>query len=288
MTTPAAPRVSVIIPSYNAEAFLPDAVKSVLHQSWRELELIIVNDGSTDATMSLAEQLSQDDGRVKIVDKPNGGLSSARNAGIAAASGDAICFLDADDVFLPDKVERQVQFLDQFPGCDLVYSDYYIGDIALTPIWLESVRPAMAKMDEYLLYRNGFAPLCPLLRSRLVAATGEFDETLRAAEDWDYWIRAAQHGRFCYLPGAVGVYRTHPGQMHHDRRRMRSGGRRVAEKNFPRGSRQWRTLMASQAWTERREQSGVRRLMLVPVKLAQAGFIARSPLILRNVVRLAA
>ena len=107
MTPASAPfRVSVIIPAYNAEAFLSDAVNSVLHQTWRELELIIVNDGSTDATGSLADQFRRQDRRVKLVDKPNGGLSSARNAGIAAASGDAICFLDQDDIYLPDKIRR--------------------------------------------------------------------------------------------------------------------------------------------------------------------------------------
>jgi len=161
MNVSAPPRVSVIIPSYNAEAFLSDAVKSVLHQTWRELELIIVNDGSTDSTRSMAEQFSGDDRRVKIVDKRNGGPSSARNAGIAAASGDAICFLDADDVFLPDKLQKQVSFLEQFPGCDLVFSDYYVGDSELTPIWLESVHPPTARMDEYLLYRNLFGTMCP-------------------------------------------------------------------------------------------------------------------------------
>jgi glycosyltransferase involved in cell wall biosynthesis len=275
----------VIIPSYNASAFLSDAVNSVLHQTWRELELIIVDDGSTDATRSLAEQFAEWDSRVKIVEKANGGPSSARNAGIAVASGDAICFLDADDIFLPDKIQKQVEFLQQFPGCDLVYSDYYLGDSELTPIWLESVRPAILKMDEYLLYRNGFAPLCPLLRSRLVAATGGFDETLRGAEDWDYWIRAAQHGRFCYLPGPVGIYRVHPGQAHHSRTLMRAHGRRVAENSFPRGSRERRILMASRVWAEGRQVSGLRGLMLVPIKVAEAGLIARSPRILRNVIR---
>lgn len=285
MTNASSPRVSVIIPSYNVEAFLPDAVKSVLHQTWRELELIIVNDGSTDATRSIAEQFSEEDRRVKIVDKPNGGLSSARNAGIAAASGDAICFLDADDILLPDKIQRQVAFLEDFPGCDLVFSDYYVGDSELTPIWLVSVHPPMVEMDEYLLYRNRFAPMCPLLRSRLVVATGQFDETLRAAEDWDYWIRAAQHGRFCYLPGPVGVYRVHAGQMHHSRELMRSSGRRVAEKNFPRDSREWRILQASRAWAEGREAWWGWRLVMVPIKLAQVGLIARSPRIFRDVVR---
>ena len=278
-------RVSVIVPSFNAEAFLSDAVKSVLNQTWRELELIIVNDGSTDETMALAEQFGDGDRRVKIVDKPNGGPSSARNAGIAAASGDAVCFLDADDILLQDKVRRQVAFLERFPGCDLVYSDYYIGDKELTPIWLECVRPPTVRMDEYLLYRNRFAPMCPLLRSRLVSATGGFNEALRAGEDWDYWIRASQRGQFCYLPGPVGVYRTHPGQVHHNLELMCSSPRRVAESNFPRGSREWRILVASRAWAEVRETSGVRRLMLAPIKLAQSGLIARSPRIFRDVIR---
>jgi glycosyltransferase involved in cell wall biosynthesis len=281
----ARPRVSVVIPSYNAEAFLADAVQSVLRQTWRDLELVIVNDGSTDSTGALAERFREGDARVRIVEKPNGGLSSARNAGIAASSGDLICFLDADDILLPNKLERQVSFLDDFPGCDLVYSDYYIGDGELTPIWLESVRPGHPRMDQWLLYRNRFAPMSPLLRARLVAATGDFDQTLRAAEDWDYWIRAAQLGRFSYLPGAVGVYRVHPGQMHHDLELMRSNGRRVADKNFQRGSRNWRVLMASWTWSRGRDASGLRRLALLPVTLAQTAWIARSPRILRDVLR---
>ena len=278
-------RVSVIIPAYNAEAFLADAVRSVLHQTWRDLELIIVDDGSTDATASLAERFSVGESRVTVVSKPNGGLSSARNAGIAVASGEAICFLDADDIFLPDKLERQMEFLERFPGCDLVFSDYYVADSDLTPIYLDTVRPALAPMDEYFLYRNRFAPLCPLLRSRLVAATGQFDVSLRAAEDWDYWIRAAQIGRFCYLPGPVGVYRRHPGQMHDDRGLMRSSDRRVAEKNFPRGSRQRRIMLASRAWAEGREAWWDRELWLVPLRIAQMALIARSPRMIRDVMR---
>lgn len=285
MNDSARPRVSVVIPAYNAEIFLADAVQSVLQQTWRDLEVVIVNDGSTDSTLALAERFRAGDSRVRVVDKSNGGLSSARNAGIAESSGDLICFLDADDVLLPDKLERQVRFLDDFPGCDLVYSDYYIGDGELTPIWLESVRPGLLRMDQWLLYRNRFAPMSPLLRARLVAAIGEFDQTLRAAEDWDYWIRAAQLGRFSYLPGAVAVYRVHPGQMHHDLELMRSNGRRVADKNFERGSRNWRVLMASWTWSEARHVAGLRRLVRLPVTIVQTAWIARSPRILRDVLR---
>jgi len=279
------PTVSVIIPAYNAAAHVADAIGSVLQQTLRDLELIIVDDGSTDATRSIADDSARADSRVKVVTKPNGGLSSARNAGIDVAAGQAVCFLDADDILLPHKLENQTAFLLQFPGCDLVYSDYYVGDAELTPIWLESVRPRMAKMDEYLLYGNRFAPLCPLIRSTLIGATGRFDETLRAAEDWDYWIRAARHGRFCYLPGPVGVYRNHENQMSRDRGLMRTSDRTVAMKNFPRGSREWRILLASRAWAEGREAWWDRNLRLVPIRFAQAALIARSPELLRNVMR---
>lgn len=283
------PRVSVILPAYNAEAFLSEAIESVLRQTWHDLELIIVNDGSTDTTMSIAERSREGDRRVRIVDKPNGGPSSARNAGIAAARGDAICFVDADDILLPDKIRRQVEFLERFPGCDLVYSDYYVGDGDLTPVWLVSVRPVTAKIDEDLLYRNFFAPMCPLIRSRLIAVTGGFNEQLRGAEDWEYWIRAAHNGRFCYLPGPVGVYRTHPWQAHHNQDLMRSAGRSVAEDLFPRGTRKWRVLRAARTWAEGQEDLrggwGVRRLLLAPLKLARSAIIARSPRIIRNVIR---
>jgi glycosyltransferase involved in cell wall biosynthesis len=288
VTSSSSLRVSVIVPAYNAEPYLADAVQSALEQTWRDLEVIIVDDGSTDGTRGLAEGFVRRDRRVHLITKPNGGLSSARNAGLAAATGDVICFLDADDAFLPDKLERQVAFLARFPACDLVYSDYYVGSDDLTPVWFESVRPLMSRMDEYLLYRNAFAPLCPLLRISLVAATGTFNEGLRASEDWDYWIRAAQHGRFSYLPGPVGVYRTHAGQMHHDQQLMHRSARMVADGNFPRGSRRWRAVRGARIWAEAREVGGAKRLVLMPLKLAHTALVVRSPRLLLNVIRWAA
>jgi glycosyltransferase involved in cell wall biosynthesis len=287
MTTPRSvlSRASVVIPAYNASTFLPDAIRSALTQTWHEVEVIVVDDGSTDDTGSIAEGFANADSRLRVTHKPNGGLSSARNAGMAIATGDAICFLDADDILLPDKLERQMGYLNQFPDCDLVYSDYYVGDGNLSPLWLASVRRDVPRMEDYLLYRNGFAPMCPLLRSGLVARTGLFDEVLRAAEDWDYWIRAAQHGRFCYLPGPVGVYRTHPDQMSRNRTLMRTSDLRVAQKNFRSGSQEWRIMMASRAWAEGREAWWDRKLWLAPAKFLRSAWIARSPRILRDVMR---
>lgn len=281
-----APLVSVIVPAYNMAAFLPDAVASVRRQTWMQLEIIIVDDGSTDGTGDLAERLRTEDSRVRIVRKANGGPSSARNAGIEALKGEFVCFLDADDIMLPDKMERQMAFLNLFPSCDLVYSDYYIGDSTLTPIGFECTLPPNLPTRGLLAYRCPFAPMSPLMRSRLVAKTGAFDEALFGGEDWEYWIRAARFGVFSYLPGPIGVYRTHPGQGHNNRNLMRENQEKVIRKHFPYGSQEWRVARASVAWADAKHAWGERNLVTMAAKMVQAGWYARSWPIFRNVIHL--
>jgi glycosyltransferase involved in cell wall biosynthesis len=179
-----------------------------------------------------------------------GGLSSARNAGIAAAAGELICFLDADDVLLPDKLERQVAFLDQFPCCDLVFSDWYVGDSTLTPLFLWRCEPPRLPMREVLVYGTWFAPMAPLMRARLVERTGPFDESLRGSEDWDFWIRASGCGALSYLPGPVAVYRLHARQMHRDGALMRNSREGVMRKHFKPGTRELEVARAATALRE--------------------------------------
>lgn len=259
--------VSVIVPAYNVERYLRDAAGSVLGQTWNPLELIIVDDGSTDETAALAERIAADDGRVRVIHKPNGGLSSARNAGLAVARGGLLCFLDADDVLLPDKIERQAAFLDMFPGCDLVYSDHYLADEGLTPVLLLSKRPPMP-IEELLSFRNWFAPFSPLMRSSLAARVGTFDEELTSSEDWDYWIRACHAGKLSYLPGPAGVYRTHPDQMSGNWVRMRENFEKVIRKHRAVGSEAWANsqaalalIVAKRRWAERRVGATAKSLL---------------------------
>lgn len=261
------PLVSVIVPAYNYERYVCDAARSVLRQTWQRLELIIVDDGSTDGTASLADRIAAEDGRVRVVHKRNGGISSARNAGLVSARGELLCFLDADDVFLPDKLERQVAFLELFGACDLVYSDHYVADAELTPVLLDSRRP-LAPIEELLSFRNWFAPLSPLLRSSLAARIGGFDEELAQSEDWDYWIRACQCGKLSYLPGPVGVYRTHPGQTSQNWDRMRDTMEKVIRKHRRPGSDAWGNsramlalIVAKRRWAEHRYLSMTRSLL---------------------------
>ena len=279
--------MSVVIPAYNMEPLVGDAIRSAQRQTWRNVEVIVVDDGSTDGTRAVAEAIAAEDPRVRVVHEENGGLSSARNAGLAVAKGEFICFLDADDMLLPDKIERQVAFLNLFHSCDLVYSDYYIGDNRLTPTFLMSVQPPAMAMRDVLPYRNCFAPMSPLMRSALVAKTGTFDVALKSCEDWDYWIRAADICAFAYLPGPVGVYRTHPGQMHNDRMRMRDNQEKVITKHFPYKSQRWRVAHASIAWADAQRASAERRPLAFIVKMFQMMWHSRSLAALRRTVQLA-
>jgi len=243
--------VSVVIPAYNAAWCLWDAIRSVQAQSWRNWELVVVNDGSQDSTGDVAEEHARNDSRVRVVHQTNRGLSAARNRGIEASRGTFIALLDADDALLPSKLANQVAFLEHFQLCDLVFSDHYVGDSELRPGYLECKLPPRGGIVEALTYRNWFAPFSPLYRRTLAEKVGPFCEELRASEDWDYWIRASRVGALAYLPGPVGVYRTHPNQMHGDRGRMQKAWAQVIERNFPEGSperRRARTSVALWEW----------------------------------------
>jgi glycosyltransferase involved in cell wall biosynthesis len=278
------PRVSVIVPAHDEEEFLADAAGSVLGQTWKDLELIVVNDGSEDRTAELADSLARKDARVRVLHrKVAGGLSSARNAGIAAAAGELICFLDADDILLPDKLERQVTFLDRFPGCDLVFSDWYVGDGKLTPLYLGRCEPPRLPMREVLVYGTWFACMTALVRASLVERTGPFDESLRGAEDWDFWVRASGCGALSYLPGPVAVYRLHARQMHRDGTLMRNAREGVIRKHFKPGTGELDAARAAMAWREavghweRRHYAGIAASLLTCL------WHARSPRTLRKV-----
>jgi glycosyltransferase involved in cell wall biosynthesis len=246
MRTP--PLVSVVVPCYNAAAFVRDTLDSIQKQTYAPVEIVAINDGSTDNTLQILEAYASSDPRIRVVSQPNAGLPAARNSGIRQATGDLICFLDADDVFLPDKLARQVDYLMNNPAIDLVYSDYYIGDTDLSLIGLVAVRiPGGDLVDAYAA-KNRFAPMVPLIRRSLIDRVGSFDESLRAAEDWDYWIRCAKAGRFGYLSGPVAIYRSHPSQMHNDGDRMFHGGRRVIDKHFRADGVRYRRALACFYW----------------------------------------
>jgi len=242
--------VSVIVPCYNAAKYLDEAVNSIRGQTYSALDIVTVDDGSTDDTKALLERHAREDSRVRVFSGPNRGLSAARNTGMANAVGEFISFLDADDVVLPDKIEKQVEFLNRNPDCDLIHSDLYFSDNKLRLSgFVETRLPAIDAMSAFAK-RNWFAPMVPLIRRRLIDKVGQFDESLRASEDWDFWIRCARVGNFGYLPGPVAVYRLHDAQMHHNESLMFDSACKVVRKHFQPGTRLYALAMTCLYWTQ--------------------------------------
>ncbi len=248
MTAQAVPLVSVIVPAFNAAAYLPEALNSILGQTYPHVEVVVVNDGSTDESAAVLAQFQAQDPRVRVVHQQNLGLPSARNTGIQASHGEFLAYLDADDTIHPEKIERQLAYLQQHPETDLVYSDYCRADQDLRLLSEEVIGIKRLPLHEAYVYTNVFPVMSPLLRRTLADRVGRFDPSLRAAEDWDYWLRCERAGRFGYLPGFLSVYRIHGTQMHKDYEFMLKYCRMAAAKNFPKNSRSYRRMIGSVLW----------------------------------------
>jgi glycosyltransferase involved in cell wall biosynthesis len=181
------PEISVIIPTYNRSEFLREAIASVLAQTYRDFELIVVDDGSEDDTAAVVREFAG----VRYVFQPNRGVSAARNRGVALTSGSLLAFLDSDDLWQPRKLERQVAFLSAYPHARICQTE---------ELWLRHG----VRVNPHVKHRKTggdiFAPslsLClvnpsaVMLRRELFEQVGGFDESLPACEDYDLWLRIA-------------------------------------------------------------------------------------------------
>jgi glycosyltransferase involved in cell wall biosynthesis len=178
--------VSIVLPTYNRSRLVCRAVDSVLAQSYGAFELIVVDDGSTDATENRLESYGN---RITVIKQPNRGVSAARNAGIEAASGQFIALLDSDDVWLPRKLERQIAFFKACPGAAICQTE---------EIWIRNgvrVNPGKRHKKHSGMIFEKTLPLClvspsaVMLRKSLFEKVGLFDESLPACEDYDLWLR---------------------------------------------------------------------------------------------------
>jgi glycosyltransferase involved in cell wall biosynthesis len=153
--------------------------------------------------------------------------------GLRLCTGQFVSFLDADDLLLPDKIERQVAFLNAHPDVGFVYGDsLVVAENQQAIAMFTSEMPRELDPLDAFCYRNWFSVVVPLIRRTVTDEVGWFDEELSSAEDWDYWIRCAKVTHLAYLAGPVGLYRQHGGQMHRDNLRMRRACIQVATKRF--------------------------------------------------------
>ncbi len=226
------PSVSVVIPTYNMRIFVGEAINSVLRQTYQDFEIVVVDDGSTDGTRELVSHF-QSDKRVRYVYQDNRGLAGARNRGIRESHGQTIAFLDADDLWLPAKLEKQMQTLGTNPDVDVVYCAFRPIDTAGNVLFLNyDLRIIRPSLYEELMYRNVIAGSgsSVLVRAKCFAEVGLFDENLLACEDLDMWRRLALAHKFSFLDDVLVYIRLHRSNMQQNTERMALGWERYISK----------------------------------------------------------
>jgi glycosyltransferase involved in cell wall biosynthesis len=203
------PTVSVIMPAYNVATYIGAAIRSALTQTFRDLELVVVDDGSTDETAAIAADFGLRDDRLRLVRKPNGGLSSARNAALAVAAGEYIALLDGDDLWDRQFLEAQLDVFRSRPDVSIVTGNaFFLGGSNDG----EPVRPVPDKRHEPtlagILADEEAVFIMSVFHRTVYETIGGFDESMRTNEDYDFWLRAAVAGyTFARNDKPLGIYR---------------------------------------------------------------------------------
>lgn len=234
-------RVSVIIPSYNCEAYIAETIDSVLAQDYPDLELLIVDDGSTDKTHDIIQEYGS---KVRLICQKNAGVCAARNKGIQQAKGQYICLMDHDDYWYPDKISRQVRAFEEHPETGVVYSDFIMwhpdsagffprpnsfnrSDYNLRHLYANSNLTRHDSNNSGVIVDNEIdhdfsgwiyhlllldcwvLTSTAMLRSEVFQTCGVFDETLPYSEDWDLWLRLSREYPFLKINKSTTLYRQH-------------------------------------------------------------------------------
>lgn len=208
----AAPCVSVLMPVYEGERYLDEAIQSILNQTFREFELIVINDGSTDGTAKIIERYRREDGRVRAFEQTNHGLAATLNRGLELARGDYVVRMDQDDVSLPERLAVQVAFMN---------ANRQVG---ISGTWIETFDPLSsnvlrlptddATIRSWLLFESVLPHPSVVMRREVLSSAGLFyDETCLHAEDYDLWVRASRRTALANVPEVLLRYRLHPRQV---------------------------------------------------------------------------
>lgn len=205
------PIVSVIMAVYNGEPWIAEAIDSILGQTLTDFELIVVDDGSTDDTVRILGQ--RGDRRITVLRQERGGQTAALNRGLRVARAPLLARLDADDVALPDRLERQVAFLAADPDIGLLGTG--CREIAPSGLVVRTVRPPAddATLRRRLIRANPFIHSSVMFRRSVVEATGVYDESFAVAQDYDLWLRMSGVTRMATVPEPLVLRRLAPGRL---------------------------------------------------------------------------
>jgi glycosyltransferase involved in cell wall biosynthesis len=224
-------KISVIIPVYNGEKTIKFTIESVLNQSYANLEIIVVDDGSIDSTLKLVESIH--DSRIKLFSYQNSGACVARNRGLSKALGKYIAFLDADDLWTFDKLEYQWKVLQENPHTSVAYSwtDYINadGEVIRAGRHITANGDIYSKLAVCNFLENGSNPL---ISYDALKATGGFDESLTASQDWDMWLRLAAEYEFVCVERVQILYRVSINSISSNLQRQEAASLKVIESAF--------------------------------------------------------
>jgi len=203
------PEISVVIPVYNQENYIEEAVLSVLGQEGVDFEVIAVNDGSRDRSGEILKKFSD---RIRIIDQENQGVAMARNKGVQNAAGELIALLDHDDLYLPGHLRQAVEFANQHPEAIVFYGNAWLIDSAGNKLWVQKSAPRVSL--ESLVIANPIIPSSAIIR-KILFAKGEYFQPRGPADDWDLWFRALELGPLLHYPWLGAAYRKHPASAIH-------------------------------------------------------------------------
>jgi teichuronic acid biosynthesis glycosyltransferase TuaG len=213
-------KVSVIMPAYNAANTISQSIQSVFKQSYKNWELIIVDDGSIDNTSEIVIDFKKKDNRIVLIKLiQNGGLSNARNEGCNVSTGDFITFLDSDDLWHEQKLEIQTKFHFLNPDIEISHTDFHLFNhhgLLKRPLkyFIDLKKQKRGQIYPGICYKNPIGVLTVMVSRTLLAEAGFFDSSLWTFEDQDLWVRIAKRGKaFGYIPKVLAFYRLVPGSI---------------------------------------------------------------------------
>ncbi|MGC9293178.1 MAG: glycosyltransferase family 2 protein [Acidobacteriaceae bacterium] len=215
--------VAAVIPAYNAAHLLARCLESVLRQTVPVQEVWVVNDGSTDDTAAVLQRWQEKDSRIHAIHQRNGGAATARNAGIVAASSEWVAFLDADDTWMPEKLERMLAIRERGPQAVVLYHDAVLPDGTR---FLADKGPAEGDVFDALLRSFFILPSTAMVRREVLVAEGMFQTNFRNTDDYDLWLRLGRKGRFLLRNEPLTYYERQPTSLSHNT--LRTGENEIA------------------------------------------------------------
>jgi len=208
------PKISVIIATYNRAQYLPEAIDSVLNQSYQDFELVIVDDGSVDDTKAIVDKyINSNTGKIRYFYQENKGPGAARNRGIKEAKGEYVAFLDSDDIWLPEKLEKQSRYLEENPGYAMVYTDAYEFNRKVVTKKSKLATNDRGTMSGEILEHLGMGCFIFLstvmVRKHVLEQIGSFNPNITIGEDWELWLKIAGKHKIGFIDEILVGYRKH-------------------------------------------------------------------------------